>query len=103
MAEKKLGILLFNGPESQDVYTAIGLADAALNRGIGVEMFMMYNAVQNIVVPELESLADRGATITVCTHNADERKAARSEKFRYGGQYDNANIVGDSDRYLAFI
>jgi sulfur relay (sulfurtransferase) complex TusBCD TusD component (DsrE family) len=103
MAEKKLGLLLFNGPDSQDVHTVIGLADSALNRGIGVEIFMMSNGVLNAVVPELEKLAERGAVVTVCAHNADEIKAPRSEKFHYGGQYDNSNIVNDTDRYLAFI
>jgi sulfur relay (sulfurtransferase) complex TusBCD TusD component (DsrE family) len=103
MAEKKLGILLFNGPDSQDVHTAIGLADAALKRGIEVEIFMMYSAVQNATLPGIETLADKGAKITVCTHNAAERKAAMSEKCHYGGQYDNSNIVNDTDRFLAFI
>jgi sulfur relay (sulfurtransferase) complex TusBCD TusD component (DsrE family) len=103
MVEKKLGILLFNGPDSQDVHTAIGLADSALNRGIAVEFFMMHQAVLNSGVAALEKLADRGAKITVCAHNADELKAARSEKFHYGGQYDNSNIINDTDRYLAFL
>lgn len=103
MADKKLGILLFNGPESQDVRTAIGLADSALSRGIGVDFFIMHLGVLNAAVPELEKLAERGAVVTVCAHNADELKAPRSDKFHYGGQYDNANLVADTDRYLAFI
>lgn len=104
MAEnKKLGILLMNGPDSQDVYTAIGLANAALDRGMEVDIFMMHAAVLNAAVAGLETLADRGARIAVCTHNADEVKAARSEKFVYGSQYDHSNIVNDSDRYLAFL
>ncbi|MBI5178374.1 MAG: DsrE family protein [Nitrospinae bacterium] len=100
---KKLGILLFNGPDSQDVHTAIGLAESALARGVEVDIFMMHKAVLNSAVPALEALADKGARITVCAHNADQLKAARSEKFHYGSQYDHANIVADSDRYLAFV
>ena len=100
---KKLGLMLMNGPDSQDVYTVIGLANAALDRGIEVDIFMMHNAVLNAAVAGLEKLADRGAKITVCAHNADELRAVRSEKFTYGSQYDHSNIVGDSDRYLAFL
>ena len=102
-AGKTLGLLLFNGPDSQDVHTAAGLADAALRRGMGVEIFMMRNGVMNAAAPGLEGLADRGAKVTVCAHNANEIKAPRSEKFHYGGQYDNANILNDAERYVAFL
>ena len=103
MAEKKLGILLFNGPESQDVHTAIGLADAALKRGIEVEFFLMRLGVLNSSVAALEKLVADGAKVTVCAHNASQFGATRSEKFHYGGQYDNSNIIYDTDRYLAFL
>lgn len=101
--KKKLGILLFNGPDSRDVNTAEGLASAALRKGIEVEVFMMHEAVLNSELKQLEELSGKGAKITVCTHNADQFKAKRCSKFTYGSQFEHSYIIGDSDRYLVFI
>ena len=100
--KKKLGILLFSGPQSQDVGTAVSLASAALKRGMEVEIFMMYEAALNTVSERLKELCKRGAKITICTHNADELKAHREEGFDYGSQLDHSYIVDDAHRYVAF-
>lgn len=100
---KKLGILLFTGPESEDVNSVVGLAQAALKRGIKVEIFMMYEAVYNTVKESLKKVCEDGAEVTLCDHNARELNAARYEKFKYASQYEHSNIAGNSDRYIAFI
>ncbi len=100
--DRKLGFLVMTGPDSQDIHNVIGLAGAAIEKGIGVEIFLMHRGVLNSTVPALDALADKGAAITVCAHNAGELKAYRNEKFNYGSQFDHANIIGDTTRYLAF-
>ncbi len=100
--KKKLGILLFSGLQSQDVGTAVGLASAALKRGMEVEIFMMYEAVLNTVNERLKELCNSGAKVTICTHNADELKAHRDDDFNYGSQLDHSYIVNEPDRYVAF-
>ena len=90
------------GPDSQDIFNVIGLAEAALVKGIGVDIFLMHRGVLNSTVSGLDALADMGAVITVCAHNAGELKAHRNEKFKYGSQFDHANIINDATRYLAF-
>lgn len=99
---KKIGFLLFNGPYSQDVGTVAGLAGAALKRGLEVEIFVMYEAVLNSVNDKLTKLADDGAKIIVCGHNADELGAERTDKFTYAGQYENAILLNEADKYIAF-
>lgn len=101
--KKKLGILLFSGPQSQDLATVVGLASAALKRDIEVEIFMMYEAVLNTVNEPLQKLCNRGAKITVCSHNADELKAYRHQSFQYASQYEHAYIANENDRYIAFV
>ena len=101
--KKTLGFLLFRGPDSEDVRTVTGLAEAALERGIGVEIFVMHQAVLNSTVEVFAALAGKGATVTVCSHNADELKAYRIDDFKYGSQYDHSNMLTDVDRYVAFI
>ncbi len=101
--DKKLGFLVMTGPASQDIHNVIGLAAASLEKGIGVEIFLMREGVLNATVKELDELVDKGAAVTVCAHNADELKAHRNEKFNYGSQFDHANIINDATRYLAFL
>ncbi len=100
---KSLGFLLFGGPDSADSGTVAGLSDVALKRGLDVEIFLMHEAVLNSTNEEFIRLADDGAKITVCSHNADQLKAERTEKFNYGSQYDHANMIMNVDKYLSFI
>ena len=100
--KKKLGILLFSGPQSQDIGTAVGLASAALKRGIEVEIFMMYEAVLNSVNEKLKELCADGAKVTLCNHNVGELKAHKEDILNYGSQFDHSYFVNDSDRYIAF-
>lgn len=101
--KKRLGILLLSGPQSQDVGTAVGLASAALKRGMEVEIFMMYEGVLNTVNEQLKALCHQdGAKITLCSHNADELKAHRDDAFNYGSQFDHSYILNDSHRYVTF-
>lgn len=100
---KKLGILLFNGPDSEDIQTVIGLSYAAIKAAIDVEIFLMYEGVLNASYGPFTKLCDRGVKVTVCNHNADELKAFKHDKFKYGSQYDNAYIANETDRYITFI
>ncbi len=98
----KIGFLLFDGPNGQDSATVKGLAGAALKRGLEVEIFIMHEAVLNSLDKDFEKLADEGAKIVACGHNADMLEAKRSDKFSYGSQYDNANMLNEVDKYIAF-
>ena len=104
LKNRKLGILLFNGPENQDIRTVIGLATTALKSGVEVELFLMYEGVLNAAYKPLQELSkDKNFKVTVCTHNADELKAFKFEGFKYGSQYDNSFIANESDQYISFI
>lgn len=100
---KSIGFLLFGGPESADSGTVAGLSGAALKRGLDVEIFMMHEAVLNSTNEKFLSLADSGAKITLCAHNANLLDAPRTEKFNYGSQYDHTNMILSVDKYLSFI
>ena len=101
---KKLGILLFNGPESQDIRTVVGLASAAIQSEIEVELFLMYEGVLNASYKPLQELSkNERCKVIVCNHNTGELMAAKCENFKYGSQFDNAYILNESDRYIAFI
>ncbi len=95
-------MLLLGGPQNQDAGTVRELATAALRRGMEVEIFLMYEGVLNASDKRFLELADSGAKITVCGHNADEFHAERTDKFTYASQYEHAKMLSGADKYLAF-
>lgn len=106
MEEKKLGILLSTSPESENTYTVIKIAEAALLAEKEVYIFLMDDGVYNVNHSDFCNLIDKGAQITLCTHNAEERNVSRKEGIKegidFGSQYDLAGIAHKVDRFLAF-
>lgn len=99
---KKLGIMLGTSTESENTHTVIKLARAALDEGVEVSIFLMCDGVYNMNVDALTQLSEQGAKLTLCAHNAEERKLEKKGPILFGSQYDLADIVAESDRFLAF-
>lgn len=101
----KLGIMLTTGVEDENTRTVQKLAEAALRQGHEVAIFLMDDGVFNI--PALQRLAAqgaevRGAHLTICAYNAEQRGVGRVEGVVWGSQYDWAHIVHDADRVVVF-
>jgi sulfur relay (sulfurtransferase) complex TusBCD TusD component (DsrE family) len=98
-----LGIYLSTSPEHENTHTVIKLAEAALARGHEVHIFIMCDGIHNAFVPGFEALADKGARMSLCSHNLAERHRPKIEgAVVCGSQYDHAQLVSHVDRYLAF-
>lgn len=100
--KQRLGILLTTSPESENTFTVIKLAEAAISSGKDVQIFLMCDGVYNINNKDFISLLDKGASIILCAHNASERSVEKREGINFGSQYDHAYIVNESDRFLSF-
>jgi sulfur relay (sulfurtransferase) complex TusBCD TusD component (DsrE family) len=108
----RLGILLTTSPEHQDSTTAIRVARAALELGHQVEFFLMddgvYNVLsssENLVAKEFSSLLEQGAATTLCGSNCGPRGVTKETVLpgvTLGSQYDHAQILHRSDRFLVF-
>lgn len=98
----KLGFMLATSTESENTRTVIKLAEAALARGLEVSIFLMCDGVYNMKVDSLNALAEQGAKLSLCAHNAEERQLEKKGPILFGSQYDLADIVAQSDRFLAF-
>ncbi len=108
----KIGILLTTSPESQNSYTVVQLARAALNQGHQVSLFVMDDGVfnlkanpKNLWSAEFSALIQAGAQITLCASNAESRGLEKGELIDgvvFGSQYDHAMILKESDRFLVF-
>jgi sulfur relay (sulfurtransferase) complex TusBCD TusD component (DsrE family) len=102
MAER-LGFFLSTSPEHQNTQTVIRLAEAAMERGVDVSIFIMCDGVHNAFVPAFAALVDKGARLVLCSHNLAERQRPKLEgTIVCGSQYDHAQLVSGVDRYLAF-
>jgi hypothetical protein len=99
----KLGFFLSTSPEHENTHTVSKLAEAAMELGYEVHIFIMCDGVHNAFLPQFTALVDRGARIILCSHNLAERQRPKIEgAIVCGSQYDHAQLVNAVDRYLAF-
>lgn len=108
----RFGILISSGTECWDLYTASRLAQAALDQGHEVRVFVMGDGVHHLVnhpknpwLEEVRRLLDAGVEVACCAVNGDLRGLTQDRLVPgvlWGSQYDHARIVGWSDRYLGF-
>jgi hypothetical protein len=100
---EKLGLFLSTSPEHENTHTVRKLAEAALERGLEVRIFLMCDGVHNAFGSGFEELVEKGAQVVLCSHNLAERQRPKIEgTIVCGSQYDHAQLVGEVDRYLAF-
>ena len=106
----KLCMLLTTSPENQNSETVIKLAQAALEAGHTVELFLMddgvYNVVKGVKISvRFAGLMTKGASLALCGHTAEERGVEKEdclEGVKYAGQYELACMVNEADRFLTF-
>jgi len=113
----KIGFLLNTGPYTfENTNTVVRLARAALKKGHQCSIFLfvdgVINASKDIVSPgetsipeQLKELAAEGVTVRICGECAKYRGQKRDcivEGSRQAGVGALAEIMGSSDRFLAF-
>jgi len=108
----KLGILLTAGVMSQSTRTALRIAEAALQKGLDVEFFLMDDGVYAVkrgtrtaAADSLARLTEKGAKVALCALNAEQRGISAEGSIPtvlFGSQYDLALLVGSADRFLYF-
>ncbi len=101
MKTSALCILVSSGPGSEDGPTLLKISEAAMAAGHRVRIFLMCDAVYHLLNPDLLSLLSLGAEITVCAHNAMERGVEKKAGVVFGSQYDLAEMVAESQGFLA--
>ncbi|MDP2727746.1 MAG: DsrE family protein [Dehalococcoidia bacterium] len=95
----KLGIILTTGFGSQNLHTAHRLAEAALEEGHQVSIFLMDDGVCQL--RSFQDLQEKGLDLSLCAHNAYQRGLEKVEGVLFGSQYDWAQIVNESDRVVS--
>lgn len=103
LENKTLGILLATSPENFNKQIVIGITEAAIKLGVKVKIFLMDDGIYNLYDKNFMRLIELGAEISYCDQNAREREIKIMENARSGSQFDNAELVKNSDRYLGFF
>ena len=70
---QKLGVLLSTGPEHPNLETALGLSDAALDRGAELYLYLIDDGVRALDDPRIRALPARGAKLFVCAYGCQKR------------------------------
>ncbi|MHB0869812.1 MAG: DsrE family protein [Chloroflexota bacterium] len=96
----RLAILLTSGFEAADKRTALRLSAAALAQGHQVSLFLMGDGVY--CAPTFGDLAQRGAPVVWCSHNAQQRGLPAVPGVFEGSQFEWAAMVAEADRVVSF-
>jgi len=101
LAGKKLGLLVSTGPDHPNLEAALGLSRAALERGVGVYLYLIDDGVAAVEDPRVQALAARGARLFVCAYGCQKRGLPLSERATNCGLVVLSDIVGGTDRFVA--
>jgi len=67
-------VLLSTGPEHPNLATAVGLADAALDHGVELYLYLIDDGVRALDDPRIHVLPARGAKLFVCAYGCQKRR-----------------------------
>jgi sulfur relay (sulfurtransferase) complex TusBCD TusD component (DsrE family) len=103
LARKKLGLLLSTGPEHGNLETALALASAALDRGLGVYLYLIDDGVRALGEPRLRALPTRGARLFACAYGCQKRRIPLedAEDITYCGLVVLTDLINGTDRFVA--
>lgn len=103
LAGQKLGLLLSTPPEHPNLTTALGLAGAALDRGVEVYLYLIDEGVRALGHPGLRGLPDRGARLFVCAYGCQKRRIPLEDDpgLTYCGLVVLTDLLNGTDRFVA--
>ncbi|MGH7390093.1 MAG: DsrE family protein [Candidatus Rokuibacteriota bacterium] len=103
LVRKKLGVLLSTGPEHDNLAAAVGLGEAALDRGADLYLYLIDDGVRALGDPGLRALSARGAKLFVCAYGCQKRRIPLEDAadVTYCGLVVLTDIINATDRFVA--
>jgi sulfur relay (sulfurtransferase) complex TusBCD TusD component (DsrE family) len=106
MTTKTLGILIMGQMEPEELRIIEGLAHAASQMDIEVEIFLMAQGIDHIRSHSLHNLASSRAKVSFCAQNAAGRGFDRTPGYPWNldesSQYELASMAERAERILSF-
>ena len=104
LADKKLGLMLSTGPEdARNLATAVGLSQAARDRGASVYLYLIDDGVRALGDPRVRTLQDQGVKLFVCAYGCQKRRIPLedAERVTYCGLVVLTDLINGTDRFIA--
>ena len=103
LAKKKLGVLLSTGLEHANLETAVGLSQAALDRGAELYLYLIDDGVRALEDPRIRALPERGAKLFVCAYGCQKRRIPLrdADTVTYCGLVVLTDLINATDRFIA--
>jgi len=99
---RRLGLLLSTAPGHPNLETCLGLAHAALGRGVEVYLYLVDDGVAAIDDERILELGRRGAKLFVCAYGSQRRGRPITEKATYCGLVVLTDLINGCERFVAF-
>jgi sulfur relay (sulfurtransferase) complex TusBCD TusD component (DsrE family) len=99
---RTLGILLSSLPDQAGFRHGLGLAQAALARGIEVYLYCLDDAVLGVADPALQSLRARGLRLYACAYGARRRGLPLEDQAVFAGLGVLNDLISATDRFVSF-
>jgi len=99
---KKLGVLLATTPEHANFQPVVALLRAAVEEKVSIYLYCIDDGVMCVGTPEIQKLKQAGVNLFGCAYGAHRRNLAVDETAAWSGLTVVADIIGSTDRFIAF-
>lgn len=99
---RKLGLLLSCAPDRPGFQQGLGLASAALQRGLDTYLYCLDDAVAGVGVEALQALRSRGLKLYACAYGAHQRGLPVDDRATYVGLTILSDLFSSTDRMVSF-
>jgi len=95
--------VLSTGLEHPNLETAVGLSDAALDRGAELYLYLIDDGVRALDDPRIHALPARGAKLFVCAYGCQKRRIPLrdADTITYCGLVVLTDLINGTDRFIA--
>jgi hypothetical protein len=98
---RKLGLLLSTDPSHPNLDTCLGLARAALDRGVELYLYLVDDGVASVDDPRVQDLGRRGARLFACAYGCQRRRLPITDRATYCGLVVLTDLINGTDRFVA--
>jgi hypothetical protein len=95
-------VLLSTGPKHANFLPAVALLQAAKEAGVSIYLYCIDEGVLCVRTPEIQELKEAGASLFGCAYGAHRRNLAVDETAAWSGLTVVADVIGSTDRFIAF-
>jgi sulfur relay (sulfurtransferase) complex TusBCD TusD component (DsrE family) len=97
---KKLGVLLSTAPGTPDFRRGLDAAEAGVNAGERVFIYVIDDAVFGLADARLQSLRSRGAVLYACAYGAQRRGIPVNDLAVFGGLGLLGDLLAGTDEFF---